>query len=107
MTYKILEVNEEKKWIKIEVELPDGSLYVKRMMIDLSPVVFSDEDIDISQRGHLEQFKNLDKWERPENLTSLENINRQVAEWYKNYTNALEKEKKMDTSVVVNKTITV
>ncbi len=35
-TYDLLEKNDEEGWAKISVELPDGSTYQKRMMVDLT-----------------------------------------------------------------------
>ena len=36
MDYKLLEINKEQGWALIEVTLPNGELYIKRMMVNLT-----------------------------------------------------------------------
>lgn len=75
MNYKIKQINQDEKWIAIEVNFGDGSpVYSKRMMADVS----SEESIDASVQEWLNNYLPQRQTVAKPDLSSLINKTKQI-----------------------------
>jgi len=70
MNYKILDINQDQKWVSIEVDFADGSpKYAKKMMADTS----NEDGIKASVEGWLSDYLPQREVSVKPNLSSLKN----------------------------------